>query len=424
VVPDHIAERAEAAMVSLREKVRADGGVSYIARFRIKGERDRWVQTSESFDTARARARFVRDVDKLGIERAREILDADREEQRKVEAPTLREVAEDYIATRTGVQQATLKRYEAMVRNDLAPLVDMDVDRIDADDVARWVQAMEKAGVSGKTISNKHGFLSGVMKRAVRLKHATSNPCEGTRLPDDEDHEKVFLTESQFAHLLAYFPPYYQPLVASLVGLGLRFSEATALEVRDVDLDVGVVTVRQAWKKARVGFEVGVPKSKAGRRTIGLSASLARALSPLCVGRPGDAWLFTAVEGGPVRYAQFLASVWKPALRAANGLPVLTGDPKADRRVASMMRGMRPATTPLGVWPSPHSLRHTAASWWIRGRIDILTVSRQLGHESTQTTTKIYGHLMPGAVLETAAVMDRALSLALPQVEEPLLLEG
>lgn len=81
----------------------------------------------------------------------------------------------------------------------------------------------------------------------------------------------------------------------------------------------------------------------------------------------------------------------------------------------------RPAVTPLGLWPTPHSLRHTAASWWIRGGIDILTVSRQLGHESTQTTTRIYGHLMPGAVRETAAVMDRALALALPEVIAPTL---
>lgn len=33
-----------------------------------------------------------------------------------------------------------------------------------------------------------------------------------------------------------------------------------------------------------------------------------------------------------------------------------------------------------------------------------------------QTTTAVYGHLMPGAIRATAAVMDAALALALPEV--------
>lgn len=412
-------------MVSLRETVRSKGQVSYQARFRVK-EGAKRRQTTETFETAQHRARFVRDVDRHGLDRALEILGATRDAAVvDVEVPTLREVAASYIETRTGVQAATLKRYAAMVENDLRPFVDRAVDQIDTDDIARWVQAMERAGVSGKTISNKHGFLSGVMKRAVAQKHVTHNPCEGTRLPDDEDHEKVFLTESQFAQLLAYFPAQYQPLVLTLAGLGCRFSEATALEVRDVDYDTMTVRVRQAWKKAASGFEVGQPKSRAGRRTIGLASSLGEVLLPRVEGRSGSAYLHTTASGEPVRYAHFLAGVWQPAVRLANGLSAYTGDPKKDRRVSSLIRGIRPATAPLGVWPRPHSLRHTAASWWIRGGIDILTVSRQLGHESVQTTTKIYGHMMPGAVAETAAVMGRALSLALPTVEDaPLEIEA
>ena len=41
-----------------------------------------------------------------------------------------------------------------------------------------------------------------------------------------------------------------------------------------------------------------------------------------------------------------------------------------------------------------HAFRHTHASILIRAGVDILTVSRRLGHANTSITLNIYGHLM------------------------------
>lgn len=43
---------------------------------------------------------------------------------------------------------------------------------------------------------------------------------------------------------------------------------------------------------------------------------------------------------------------------------------------------------------NPHAFRHTAASILISKGVDIVTVSKMLGHANTSTTTNIYSHLI------------------------------
>ena len=57
-----------------------------------------------------------------------------------------------------------------------------------------------------------------------------------------------------------------------------------------------------------------------------------------------------------------------------------------------------------------HSLRHTAASLWIEGGIDIFTVSRRLGHGKAGFTMDVYGHLLKGQQRAAAEVLDHLLS--------------
>jgi integrase len=53
-----------------------------------------------------------------------------------------------------------------------------------------------------------------------------------------------------------------------------------------------------------------------------------------------------------------------------------------------------------------HSLRHTHASQLIASGMDILTISRRLGHGSAAVTLKVYGHLIEGKDSEAAKVME------------------
>ena len=53
-----------------------------------------------------------------------------------------------------------------------------------------------------------------------------------------------------------------------------------------------------------------------------------------------------------------------------------------------------------------HTLRHTAASQWILAGVDLLTVSRRLGHSQASFTMDVYGHMLPGQQHQAAEALD------------------
>ncbi len=57
-----------------------------------------------------------------------------------------------------------------------------------------------------------------------------------------------------------------------------------------------------------------------------------------------------------------------------------------------------------------HSLRHTAASLWIKRGIDIFTVSRRLGHGKAGFTMDVYEHLLKGQQRAAAEALAHLLS--------------
>jgi integrase len=169
--------------------------------------------------------------------------------------------------------------------------------------------------------------------------------------------------------------PEARKLADWLVGTGMRWGEATALQVRDLALnaDVPTANVQRAWKRARKGsaqsFYLGPPKTKKGRRVLALTRSQVEMLRELVAGMPPEAYVFRTATGLHWRHANFYNRKWKPAVEAA----VAKGLPKR---------------------PRLHDLRHTHVAWLIGKRIPLPAIQARLGHESIQTTVDRYGHLV------------------------------
>jgi integrase len=62
-----------------------------------------------------------------------------------------------------------------------------------------------------------------------------------------------------------------------------------------------------------------------------------------------------------------------------------------------------------GLTAALHSLRHTHASMLIASGLDVLTISRRLGHGSPAIALGVYGHLFKPDD-RAAAIMEAALS--------------
>jgi integrase len=307
------------------------------------------------------------------------------------DAPLFRDYAEKTISARQKADEGTKGGYRRLLVNHINPVLGhIPVDRIDRFHISKVADRMTVAGRATKTISNAHGLLSSILSDAVTDRLIDRNPAVGVlpNQPDSKTEEMVFMTPADFGILVSHVSgDTNKALVTLLVGTGLRWSEATALQVHDVDI-MGrrAVDVSRAWKRRGGGFILGSPKTNRSRRTVSLPPELVDLLIPLVASRDPGEFLFTLASGRPIRHNNFYNRVWVPAVKAA--------------RDAGLMKS-----------PRIHDLRHTHASWLIDAKVTLPAIQRRLGHESITTTIDRYGHLAPEHVDEINAAIDRALVL-------------
>jgi integrase len=55
-----------------------------------------------------------------------------------------------------------------------------------------------------------------------------------------------------------------------------------------------------------------------------------------------------------------------------------------------------------------HGLRHTHVSQLIAAGLDVLTISRRIGHASPSITLDVYGHMFKNTDVQAAAIMEAA----------------
>lgn len=371
-----------------------DGTVRYKVRFRLNG-----MQTSQRFDTEDEAAEFIQLAKDLGGWDNALRYQVRRDASQVQQAMTLDRWFPEYLATLSGIEARTFEDYRRVYERHVRPsLGSMPINLIDRKAVAQFVNTLAKkkgrntsSTLAAKTIANAHGILAAALNEAVLAGKIPSNPCRGTRLPRSGEVDRVearFLTHDEYNRLEDSLTPKWVPLVRTLVGTGMRWSEASALRVAEVDLQ-GLPTIKiirsTKWTPGE-GYHDGVPKTKKSRRTIIVPGPVCEVIAPLLEGKPGDAYVFTAAQGGQVRHSNFHRLVWKPAVAKA---------------------GLKPA-------PRPHDLRHTFASWALEMGIGLEAIQDQLGHESILTTRKVYGHLQPAMREALMHAMDQALVIGRP----------
>lgn len=342
-------------------------------------------------------------------------------------AETFDSYAARTIAVRPGADERTREDYLGMLRIHLSPVIGAKpLASLDRFDVAAVATRMNELGRKPKTIANVHGLLSSVLDEAVTDGLIPTNPAKGAlpkfeRDDDEGDGEMTFLTKADWALLRKQIPEGTErDLAELLIGTGLRWSEATALRGKDVDLTTGRLSVRRAWKRRGNTWRIGTPKTKRSRRDIGLSPGQLAMLRPYVITAGDAGYLFTNSYGHPMRHNNFHENVWTFAILAASNCHLHREDfikaelahrrEKRRRRPSRSTPAGRAKLGPLPPAPKPcgcpgtltkrprlHDLRHSHCSWLIDAGINIVEIQRRMGHESIQTTIDRYGHLMPGA---------------------------
>jgi integrase len=101
-------------------------------------------------------------------------------------------------------------------------------------DVAGWTAELV-THYSATLVRTAHSVLARILDDAVRDRLLASNPARGVKLPGRPARRNVYLTPEQLQHLADDAPVAYRSLVLLLGVGGLRWGEAAALRVCDVD---------------------------------------------------------------------------------------------------------------------------------------------------------------------------------------------
>jgi integrase len=146
-------------------------------------------------------------------------------------------------------------------------------------DVQAWVANLRARGFAPATVVKAYQLLGRTMTAAVNADMTARSLCRAVRLPKVEREKMRFLTPAEVARLAAVINGRYRALV--LVGAygGLRIGELAGLRRGRVDLLRGAVDVAEIVVEVRGQLYTGPPKTRAGRRTIGLPRAVVEELA-------------------------------------------------------------------------------------------------------------------------------------------------
>ncbi len=242
--------------------------------------------------------------------------------------------------------------------------------------VQSWVTDLSKS-LSASRVITVYSVLAGVLDDAVRDRMLAANPARGVKLPRRSKRKNVYLTADQLGRL-AHESGRYRSLVLMLGTAGLRWGEAAALRVSDVDFLRRRVVLHE--NAVAVGGRTHVGTLKTGHsRSVALAAFVIDELAATCAGKDRDELIWPARDGG------YLAPPTTKSWLSGAVERCQKGDPTFPRVTA-------------------HALRHTAASLAISSGANVKVVQRMLGHASASMTLDTYADLFDD---DLTAVADK-----------------
>jgi integrase len=137
--------------------------------------------------------------------------------------------------------------------------------------VATWTQTLAP-GTVGQVLRQVRQILDAALADGL----VSSNVAKAVKPPTPPRRRDVHLSDDDVRMIVAAAPERYRALVVTLVGLGLRISEACGLCVEDVDFLRRTVHVRQ---QRRPGGELGRLKTASSGRDVPADDAVLAALA-------------------------------------------------------------------------------------------------------------------------------------------------
>lgn len=280
-----------------------------------------------------------------------------------------------------GLSASTRATYRSHLSRRIVPeLGHRALNGITAAHIEGGQRAWKASGVSPTVVAGTLNCLARLFRVAVKYGDLLASPMSGVeRGRPGVERVTPTLTVEEVDRLAAACDEVsrrYGDYVRLAALLGLRAGELTALQVGDVDLVTGVVTVRRAFSAG----ELQTPKSRRARQ-VPVVGELGPVLARMTDGRMPAESVLLGPLGGRLYHSNFRTKVRWPALVGELGWPGLHF----------------------------HDLRATAIVLWIRAGVPLTTVRMLAGHASLATTDR-YARIARNDLAGAAAQVNSYIS--------------
>jgi len=236
-----------------------------------------------------------------------------------------------------------------------------EVSQVDKKTVEKFFEYLTVIGKSNATVSRVAASLRCFFNYLIKTSEIESSPLSGIKLKSTEKKLPEILSGKEVLNLLSqpsdsdYKSIRDRAMLELLYATGIKVSELTELEVSDVNIQIGILNLKNA-KNERI-----IPIYPAAVKTL---QNYMINVRPIIVTDRKEYRLFTNMSGQPLSRQGF----WKIV--------------KFYAQKANIKKEI-----------TPHTLRHSFATHLLENGADLKDIKEMLGH-SDISTTQIYAQLM------------------------------
>lgn len=300
------------------------------------------------------------------------------------------------LKERNGLKVKTAVRYRDMltrINAEIGPLKLQDIrpdhlNRLYAKLAESGQNKITGAGLSPKTIIEHHRVISSILSQAVKEQLIPSNTAQRATPPKNPKREMDSFEVEEIQSILEALesePLKWQVMTNLLIATGARRGEIMGLRWENVD-----------WENHRLYLcenRVYTPQSGAISTTLKTGENRYVSVAPSVMD------LLARWQAEQDKFFQFLGITPSGyVMTAENGQPMHPDSPTDWLAKFAKRHGLPPI--------HPHKFRHTQASLLISEGVDILTVSKRLGHAKVSTTLDIYSHVLAKSDEQASDALD------------------
>ncbi|MBS1702595.1 MAG: site-specific integrase [Armatimonadetes bacterium] len=279
--------------------------------------------------------------------------------------------------------------YSLMAEKKIKPFIGrLELKKVTPDNVNQLFKSLAKDGATPNTIAAVRRTLRAAFGVAIKYSYCNDNPVSRTFAVKVRREPKVYFDAEQIQKLLiALKGSPIENLVLFTLATGARIGEVTGITWDKVDLNRNTVFISHQLQRIGKKLSLKELKTEKSVRTMPL---VGHSLEAVLAERAR-----LAVETHENELNLVFTNPWGRAF-----------DPKFVNK--ELHRMLEVAGLPKA---GMHSFRHSAATFLLMSGANLHQVSRYLGHSQIALTSNLYGHVLDGAMKETAEKLQESYHL-------------